>query len=259
MSLTYWSYLKLDQLLDLQEPASDEHDEQLFIIIHQVYELWFKLMLHELDKAGRDLDHSDLFGAIHTFKRARTILKTLVAQLDILETMTPISFTSFRDRLSTASGFQSAQYRELEFVLGYKRAKMLNYYKEDSPRYNEMQRRLSEPSLVDRFSAFVLKEAGQPDHELATPAPSTAPAEPHKDVQDALLKLYYDRPNFAILFELMTDFDEGLQEFRYRHVKIAERTIGQKVGTGGSLGVEFLKTSLFKPVFPDLWEIRNRM
>src|SRR5690349_9541824 len=123
MALTYKSYLQLDKMLELQTPQSKppEHDEMLFIVIHQVYELWFKLLLHELGKIKRDFSANDLFGAIHTWKRARTVLKTLVGQLDILETMTPMSFTSFRDRLQDASGFQSRQFRELEFALGYKR------------------------------------------------------------------------------------------------------------------------------------------
>src|SRR5438552_5500437 len=120
--LTYASYLDLEKLLALQKPRSSppEHDETLFIIIHQTYELWFKLLLHEFEKIKRDFSAGELYGAIHTFKRCRTIMKTLVGQLDILETMTPMSFTSFRDRLETASGFQSSQFRELEFVLGYK-------------------------------------------------------------------------------------------------------------------------------------------
>jgi tryptophan 2,3-dioxygenase len=124
--LTYSNYLQLPRLLDLQEPRSTppEHDEMLFIVIHQVYELWFKLILHETDKVKRDFSANDLYGAITTWKRLRTILKTLVAQVDILETMTPLSFSSFRDRLDTASGFQSFQFREIEFVYGYKRSQV---------------------------------------------------------------------------------------------------------------------------------------
>jgi len=125
--LTYANYLDLEKLLTLQKPRSTpaEHDEMLFIIIHQTYELWFKQLLHEFEKIRKDFSAGDLFGAIHSFKRTRTIMKTLVAQVDILETMTPSSFSSFRDRLETASGFQSIQFRELEFLLGYKRASTL--------------------------------------------------------------------------------------------------------------------------------------
>ena len=146
MELTYASYLRLEELLDLQEPRSDppEHDEYLFITIHQVYELWFKLLLRELDKVKADLSRNSLHGAIHTFKRCRTIMKTLVAQLDILETMTPTSFRAFRDRLDRASGFQSCQFRELEFLLGAKREAALQYYQPDWPGYDAVVRRLQE-------------------------------------------------------------------------------------------------------------------
>ena len=133
--LTYANYLDLEKLLTLQNPRSTpaEHDEMLFIIIHQTYELWFKQLLHEFEKIKRDFSAGDLFGAIHSFKRTRTIMKTLVGQIDILETMTPSSFSSFRDRLETASGFQSVQFRELEFLLGYKRAVALAHVKPDFP------------------------------------------------------------------------------------------------------------------------------
>ena len=127
MELTYASYLQIERLLGLQQPQSDpaEHDETLFIIIHQVYELWFKQLLHEFEKIKRDFTAGNTFGALHTFKRCRTIMKTLVGQLDILETMTPMSFSAFRDRLDRASGFQSLQFREFEFILGYKRKEAL--------------------------------------------------------------------------------------------------------------------------------------
>src|SRR4051795_5717928 len=144
--LTYGNYLDLEKLLTLQNPRSTpaEHDETLVIIIHQTYELWFKQVLHEFDKINADFSAGDLFGAIHSFKRARTIMKVLVAQIDILETMTPSSFSSFRDRLETASGFQSVQFRELEFLLGYKRASTLAYVKPDFPGYDRMKQRLHE-------------------------------------------------------------------------------------------------------------------
>ena len=260
MPLTYWSYLQLDKLLDLQQPRSDppEHDETLFIVIHQVSELWFKLLLHELDKIKRDFSANDLYAAIHTWKRARTVMKTLVQQVDILETMTPMSFTSFRDRLDTASGFQSALFRELEFVLGYKRPEMLQYQTATAPRFTEVQRRLAERSLVDHFYDFLEHRGVTIPGELRT-KDLMSPTSPNADVQDGLYALYRGQPDVAILLELMTDFDEGLQEWRYRHIKLVERTIGAKRGTGGSLGVEFLKESLFRPVFPDLWAIRHRL
>jgi len=154
--LNYSSYLKLDHLLDLQQPRSTppEHDEMLFIVIHQVYELWFKEMLHEIGKVQRDFSAGDLYGAIHTFKRLRTIMKTLVGQLDVLETMTPMSFSAFRDRLDTASGFQSFQFREFEFVMGFKRAEMLRYAASPAAKA-ALEKRLREPSLMDHFYEFL--------------------------------------------------------------------------------------------------------
>src|SRR4051795_7053030 len=151
--LTYAKYLDLEKLLTLQNPRSTpaEHDEMLFIIIHQTYELWFKQLLHEFEKIKADFSAGDLFGAIHSFKRTRTIMKTLVGQIDILETMTPTSFNSFRDRLETASGFQSVQFREFEFLLGYKRPQLLKYHSPESPAHARLLERLRERSVVDCF------------------------------------------------------------------------------------------------------------
>jgi tryptophan 2,3-dioxygenase len=260
MDVTYTSYLKLGSLLDMQRPLSDpeEHDELLFIVIHQVYELWFKLLLHEFDAAKRQLSANDLFGAIATFKRVRMVMKTLVGQLDILETMTPMSFLAFRDRLEHASGFQSMQFRELEFLLGYKRDNVLSYYDSSMPGYDRAVQRLREPSIVDHFYDFLEHRGAEVPTHLRTPEP-TAPTEPDETVQGGLIRLYRQCPDVAILLELMTDFDEGLQEWRYRHVKMVERTIGNKQGTGGSLGVAFLRDTLFHPIFPDLWAIRHHL
>src|SRR6201987_6486999 len=151
--LTYANYLDVEKLLTRQNPRSSpaEHDEMLFIIIHQTYELWFKELLYEFEKIKKDFSAGDLFGAIHTFKRVRTIMKGLVAQVDILETMTPSSFSSFRDRLETASGFQSVQFREMEFVLGYKRESTLKYVKADFPGADRLQERLRERALTGHF------------------------------------------------------------------------------------------------------------
>lgn len=259
MALTYASYLEIETLLALQNPRSTpaEHDEMLFIVIHQTYELWFKQILHEMDKINRDFSAGDLFGAIHSFKRCRTIMKTLVAQIDILETMTPMSFTSFRDRLETASGFQSYQYREFEFALGYKRAEMLKHAADERAR-GILEKRLHARSVMDHFYDF-LETRGVAIPPAVRAKDPVAPTAADGVVQQGLLRLYKNAPDVAILFELMTDFDEGLQEWRYRHVKLVERTIGAKKGTGGSLGVEFLKRSLFLPVFPDLWAIRHEL
>jgi tryptophan 2,3-dioxygenase len=260
MELTYASYLNLDQLLELQVPRSSppEHDEIIFIVTHQAYELWFKLQIHELEKIRRDFWDDHLYGAIATFKRVRTIMKVMVEQVDILETLTPMSFSSFRDRLDTASGFQSSQFREFEFLLGYKRADMLRYQKAGTPAYEALERRLCEPSVVDSFYDFLEKQ-GVTVPAMLRQRDQTLPTEPNEVVEDGLLRLYRSRPDLEILFELMADFDEGFQEWRYRHIKLVQRTIGSKRGTGGSLGVDFLKKSLFQPIFPDLWAIRHKL
>ena len=259
MSVTYGSYLKLPQLLTLQQPLADppQHDEMLFIVIHQVYELWFKLLLHEVDRCGLDLSAGDLFGAIARFKRLRTVLKTLVEQLDILETMTPLSFLTFRDRLEAASGFQSAQFRALEFALGHKRAEMLAHYGDPAERAM-LERRLGERTLLDHFYDFLVHRGARVPAALTARDVRESNAA-SAELQPELVRLFRTAPDVAILLELMTDFDEGLQEWRYRHVKMVERTIGNKQGTGGSSGAEYLRRSLFQPVFPDLWAIREML
>ena len=260
MDLTYSDYLHVGELLALQKPRSDpeEHDELLFIVVHQAYELWFKLLLHELDKVKIDFRENRLYPAISTFKRLRTVMKVAVEQVDIVETLTPMSFNSFRDRLDKASGFQSSQFREFEFVLGYKRAEMLKHQRTGTPAYERLVKRLNEPSVVDAFYAF-LEQRGAEIPQALKSRDRTLPTTPDETVEEGILRLYRTQPDLEILFELMTDFDEGFQEWRYRHIKLVERTIGSKRGTGGSLGVEFLKKSLFQPVFPDLWAIRHRL
>jgi tryptophan 2,3-dioxygenase len=260
MDLTYSTYLHLDQLLALQEPRSKppEHDEMLFIVSHQAYELWFKLQLHELEQIRHDFEQNRLYEAIAHFKRIRTIMKVMVEQIDILETLTPMSFNSFRDRLEDASGFQSVQFREFEFLLGYKRVDMLRFHKPGTPDYACLQNRLREPSIVDAFYTFLAEYGVSIPSELRTRGRTLATI-PNDVVEEGILRLYKTHPDLEILFELMTDFDEGFQEWRYRHIKLVERTIGSKRGTGGSLGVEFLKQSLFHPIFPDLWAIRHKL
>jgi tryptophan 2,3-dioxygenase len=258
--LTYSTYLGLDRLLDLQTPRSEpaEHDETLFIVIHQTYELWFLQVLHELDHLKGCLSGDRLWEAVHVLKRVRMIVKTLVGQVDILETMTPMSFSSFRDRLDRASGLQSVQFRELEFALGYKRAEVLDAIRPGTPHREHLRRRLTERSVVDHFYDFLEHRGVAVPPELRAKDPA-APNAPSEAIQDALVHLYRTQPDTSILLELMTDVDEGLQEWRYRHVKAVERTIGHKLGTGGSAGVDFLKKSLFRPMFPDLWAIRHRL
>ncbi len=260
MAITYSSYLELDQLLALQRPRSTgpEHDEMLFIIIHQTYELWFKEILHEVDRAHGLLSDGDGARASHTLKRIRTILKTLVGQVDILETMTPLEFQSFRDMLETASGFQSFQFRELEFALGYKRPALLDRFPPESAAHRQLAARLYQPSLWDGFVDFVAA-AGHPVPARDPERDPREPTRPSPELQEALLGVYRADPMVAGLCELMVDIDEGLQEWRYRHVKMVERTIGDRPGTGGSPGVRYLRQTLFVSCFPDLWAIRSRL
>jgi tryptophan 2,3-dioxygenase len=261
--LTYGTYLRLDELLSLQSPASAgpdgaEHDEMLFIIIHQVYELWFKEVLHEIDHLRGLLDGDDLPRAQHTLKRVLTILKVLVAQIDVLETMTPLEFLSFRDRLESGSGFQSFQIRALEFALGHKRRAAVDHYPQGGTARGLLEARYAEPTLWDSFLGY-LNRNGHPIPEDALRRDPTRPIEPSPGVQRALIGVYRNDPLTAGLCERLVDLDEGIQEWRYRHVKMVERTIGARTGTGGSAGAEYLKTTLFRPLFPDLWEIRSEL
>lgn len=256
MSLTYSNYLSLEQLLSAQHPQSDEHDEMLFVIIHQAYELWFKQILHEADYVQEMLRQQDAPRALHTLRRILTILKVLVAQLDILETMTPLEFLTFRDRLESASGFQSYQFRELEFVLGAKRRSAINHFPEGSLARAALESRYQQPTLWDSFLHYLAaKQYPVPAEQLARDV--TRPVEPSLELQAILVNVY--RADFATgrICERLIDLDEGLQEWRYRHIKMVERTIGNKKGTGGSTGVGYLGNTLHRPVFPDLWAIRT--
>lgn len=257
-ALSYGSYLKVDELTALQCPRSDpaEHDEMLFIVIHQVYELWFRLLLHETEKARADFFANQLYEGLGTLRRIRTVLKTLVGQVDVLETMTPIQFASFRARLDMASGFQSAQFRELEFLLGHKRAAMLRFHPAQTPAHARLAQRLAEPSLHDALYALLAQRGVTVPDALLHKAPD-APTEPSPDLQAALADAYRRQPDLVLLLEELLDIDEGLQEWRYRHVKMVERTIGNKMGTGGSSGSHYLRQTLFTPLFPDLWALRS--
>jgi len=260
MALTYSQYLKLDELLSLQRPVSagPEHDETLFIIIHQVYELWFKELVHELDYLRQLLARRDAPRALHTLKRILTILKVVVAQIDVLETMTPLEFLSFRDRLESGSGFQSYQFRELEFVLGLKDGRALDRYPAGSAERRRLESRYAEPSLWDAFLGYLVHEGYRvPEDQLRRDV--TRRVEPSQEVQRLLIEVYRANPTVSQLCERLVDVDEGVQEWRYRHVKMVQRTIGTKRGTGGSSGAEYLMSTLNAPVFPDLWAIRTQL
>lgn len=250
--VTYGSYLALDEVLGAQRPRSDEHDELLFIVIHQVYELWFKQLLHELGRAQAMLEAGDAPQARHTLGRVLSILKVAVAQIDVLETMTPRQFNGFRDRLDSASGFQSAQFRRLEAVLGARSGGP-----GESPDAALAAAR-SRPSLFDSYVRYLDRAGYAPPPDVldrdVTLAHEASPA-----LQDVLLAVYRDDGDAAQLAERLVDLDEGLQEWRYRHVKMVERTIGDKVGTGGSSGAGYLRSTLLRPMFPDLWAVRARL
>jgi tryptophan 2,3-dioxygenase len=257
-AVTYSSYLALDQVLAAQRPRSDEHDELLFIVIHQVYELWFKQLLHELDHLQGRLAAGDSAHALHTLRRVLTILKVAVAQIDVLETMTPRQFLGFRDRLDASSGFQSAQFREIEAVLGRRERGVLGAYADRSPDRSRIEAAMGRPSLFESFLGYLAAQ-GYEVPAAALDRDVARPWQPSAEVQDVLLRVYRDDGEPAQVAERLVDLDEGLQEWRYRHVKMVERTIGDRRGTGGSPGAAYLRTTLSAPVFPDLWAIRSEL
>ena len=259
-AVTYGSYLKIDELLALQQPRSEgpEHDELLFIVIHQVYELWFKELLHEFDRVATLLTSDDTSRTQHTLKRVLTILKVMVAQLDILETMTPLEFLSFRARLQAASGFQSDQFRQIEFLLGAKNSAAVDRFPEGSRARDALAKRYTSATIWDAFLHYLSREGyAIPTAHLTRDV--TAPIEASSAIQQILMDVYRKDPKNAELCERLVDLDEGLQEWRYRHVKMVERTIGMKRGTGGSSGAAYLASTIGRPLFPDLWEIRGHL
>ena len=250
----YSSYLKVPELLDLQHPLSSEHDELLFIVIHQSYELWFKEMIHEFKAAQKALEKGETHRTLAILGRIRTILKICVSQVDILETMTPLQFNSFRDRLGASSGFQSAQFREVEAILGRRDERAaIHLLATDRAR---VESHMAAPSIWDSVLKYVTHRGFAIPHDLLN-RDVRITYKPDSRVQSALIELHRNDPEASLVCERLVDIDEGLQEWRYRHVKMVERTIGHKTGTGGSSGVDYLASTLFHPVFPDLWEIRS--
>jgi tryptophan 2,3-dioxygenase len=243
---TYEDYLRLPALLELQAPKSDppEHDELQFIVVHQTYELWFKLILHELDEVAARIGRDDARGAARLLRRAGEIMRVLVAQIHVLETMLPADFLRFRDRLKPASGFQSAQFREVEFLLGLKDRALLRFFAPETDARARLERRLAAPSLGEAFFALLARR-GLGEARL-----------------EALRAIYREGATEADLLELaeaLIDLDEQVTLWRFHHVRMAERVIGAKPGTGGSEGVHYLAGTLAaKPhAFPELWEVRT--
>lgn len=246
--LSYGSYLKVDELLDLQRPLSSpaHHDEMLFIVIHQVYELWFKQLLHEIRAVMRDLDEERLLPVAKHFRRIHTIQRLLEQQIDVLETMTPQEFNAFRDNLNPASGFQSIQFREMEFLCGVRRTDTLKYIQTTPAHRERLQALLETPSLYDKVKN-VLRRRG-------------FKTETHEELIESYRTIYSDPANHYDLYLLLEDlieFDERLLLWRGRHIRMVERMIGAKKGTGGSLGAAYLATTLENRFFPELWEVRT--
>jgi tryptophan 2,3-dioxygenase len=237
--LSYGTYLKIPELLDLQQGLSHEHDELLFIVAHQVYELWFKVVLHELEAARASIDRDDIFFARHHLRRVHVIERLLIEQIEVLETMSPQDFLAFRSKLAPASGFQSVQFREIEFLSGLKDSNYLARIEASPQEKHRLQRRLDEPSLADSFDSLV-KRRGSP----------------------SLLEIFHDRERHGDLFDLcevLLDHDEAFAHWRARHVLMVERQIGSKPGTGGSSGAQYLRTTLGKRFYPKLWDLRSQL
>jgi tryptophan 2,3-dioxygenase len=255
-NLTYGSYLKIEELLALQKPLSDpqQHDELLFIVIHQVFELWFRQMIHEAEAIMRELPEEQVMRATHHYVRLIEIQRVLLQQIRVLETMTPIEFNRFRELLNPASGFQSRQFRELEFISNMKDATMLAALTLDETARQTLQRRLDGPTLLDAFDA-VLRVRG-----FAMPGAGGAGL---SEARLAALKQIYDQSeSYADLYQLceaMIEYDENFQLWRYHHVRMVERMIGRKKGTGGSDGVAYLNRTLDRKCFPELWEVRTQL
>ena len=248
--LSYNKYLKVPELIRLQETLSDppSHDELLFIIIHQTYELWFKQILHELDATINWLDESRTFRANHSLRAVIGIEKVLVTQIHILETMAQIGFLEFRDKLNPASGFQSMQFRELEFVSGQKDEKILDAFKNDEFARERLTERLKEPSLADAFWSLL----GRTGFVVET----------HEDRVNAIVEILTHPEKYAGFFnmqDLLIEHDENIALWRYHHVLMVERMLGMKRGTGGSEGVGYLMTTITKRFFPEVWEARTHL
>jgi tryptophan 2,3-dioxygenase len=237
--LSYGTYLKVPELLALQQGLSQEHDELLFVVAHQVYELWFKVVLYELEAARERIDAGDIFFARHYLRRVNVVERLLIEQIEVLETMSPQDFLAFRSQLAPASGFQSVQFREIEFLSGLKDPKYLARLEATADEMARLQRRLEEPSLDDAFQQLVVRRG----------APS-------------LLEIFRDRERHGDLFDLceaLLDHDEAFAHWRARHVLMVERQIGGKTGTGGSSGADYLRTTLGKRFYPQLWDVRSQL
>src|SRR4051812_3097323 len=246
--LTYADYLKLDQLLSAQQPLSDLHDEMLFIVIHQTKELWMKEMLHELRLAIRLIAEDRFAEAYKAMARISRIQAVMTLSWDVLSTLTPVDYMKFRDVLGTSSGFQSAQFREIEYRLGLKDPRFLEHYDEGTEARTRLQSALDKPSLREAAIAAV----GRAGFALGDRSEAA--------LAGAWLEVYRDADRWFELYELaekLVDIDDALASWRHKHVLTVERIIGGKRGTGGSAGASYLRSTLDKRVFPELWALRT--
>ena len=259
-SLTYGGYLKISELIDLQQLHSDppQHDETLFIIIHQVYELWFKELLHEIDGVVERLDRDESLSSHRLLRRCIEIQRVLVNQVSVLETMTPMDFLTFRDHLMPASGFQSAQFRELEFVSGLKEPRYLANYDPGTSEYVRLERRLHRPTVGEAFYGMLARRGFRVLPDAGAGEPSQGD-EPPARIRE-LMRIYEEAERHYDLFllaESLIEYDETFALWRLHHIKMVERMIGSKTGTGGSEGTAYLKKTVDRRFFPDLWELRS--
>ena len=259
--LSYNKYLRVQDLINLQDCLSTpaHHDELLFITVHQAYELWFKQILHELDAAIVFLEEDRVPAATRTVKRIVEIEKLLVNQIHILESMTPISFLAFRDQLNPASGFQSMQFREIEFSSGLKDKSILREFSSDEFAHGRLEARISRPTLADCFYR-VLQRRGLTAPLTATDADTAQQKKAYEERTRAVLEVlthFEDRYEEFQLTEALLEHDEYFSLWRSHHIKMVERMVGAKRGTGGSEGIGYLKTTLDKKFFPEVWEART--
>ena len=258
--LSYNKYLRVQDLIKLQDCLSDpaHHDELLFITVHQAYELWFKQILHELDAVVSMMNDDRLPSASRALQRVVQIEKLLLEQIHILESMTPISFLGFRDQLNPASGFQSMQFREIEFVSGLKDEVLLREFRDDAFAFERLQHRLTSPSLSDSFFA-TLERRGLLESFAATTgsSPDRRLYESRTRAVLEILTHFEQRYEEFQLTEALLEHDEYFSLWRSHHIKMVERMVGAKRGTGGSEGIGYLKTTLDKKFFPELWEART--
>ena len=260
-SSSYSEYLRLDRLLDAQQPLSTEHDEMLFIIVHQVSELWMRLMLHELHAIIACVRRDDLDPSFKMFGRVGRVQAQLLAVWEVLSTMTPSDYSAFRNILGRSSGFQSVQYRLLEFTLGNKNPEMIEVHRRYPPAFTALARALAAPSLYDEVLRLLSQRGyGVPAELLARDF--TQPYVPSKQVTAAWLGVYHNADKDWDLYELaekLVDLDHRFQVWRFQHMKTVERIIGYKAGTGGTGGVSYLAKALRLRLFPELWEVRTSM